>query len=136
MLIMARQQLDQIICHCRGERPEEACGLIAGQRIDRKKIATKIFPCNNVLSSTTRYEIEPHELLRAVEDIESARNDLIAIYHSHPESDARPSQIDAEHAFYPTCSYLIISLRGGETQIRSWTLRDKEFEEELIQLTD
>jgi proteasome lid subunit RPN8/RPN11 len=136
MLVIDRRQLNQIVQHCRDKSPIEACGLVAGRRREKAKISEEVYPCENALNSAVRYEIEPNELLRAIEDMESKGKDLIAIYHSHLGSGAKPSRIDIMHAFYPSCSYLIVSLGQDRTEVKSWTLRDGIFEEEPLEIRE
>jgi proteasome lid subunit RPN8/RPN11 len=40
--------------------------------------------------------------------------DLLAIYHSHPKTEAYPSATDVRLAYYPESYYLIISLRDTD----------------------
>ncbi|HEV2005415.1 MAG TPA: Mov34/MPN/PAD-1 family protein, partial [Candidatus Limnocylindrales bacterium] len=56
---------DEIVAHARRERPNEACGLIVGDRpADDGGQALRWVPTRNALASPYRYEIEPEDLLR------------------------------------------------------------------------
>jgi proteasome lid subunit RPN8/RPN11 len=42
---------------------------------------------------------------------------MLAIYHSHPESPARPSEEDIRLALTPGVSYLIVSLEDAQQPV-------------------
>ena len=48
-------------------------------------------------------------------DIRSAGLELLAIYHSHPETPARPSAEDIRLALTPDVIYVIVSLQDAYT---------------------
>ena len=66
-------------------------------------------------------------------DIEKQRFKMLAIYHSHPQSPALPSQRDLTLSFYPDCYYIIVSLSDFEKpltkayKIREGKVTQKEF---------
>ena len=118
---------EDIIAHARLEAPRECCGIIAG----RDGVPLHLYRTTNVAPGNSLYEIDPAELI----DLEfrhmpEAGTQLIAIYHSHPVSEAYPSATDRELAFWPDAVYLICSLRDPEhPQVRGFRLRDGEVTE-------
>ena len=54
----------------------------------------------------------PSEQFAAVKDIRSASLDILAVYHSHPETPARPSAEDVRFALTPGIIHVIVSLQG------------------------
>ncbi len=84
--------------------PEEACGLLAGQAPGQVE---SVFPVANRLHSPSRFEMDPHEQLRAFLDIEAADLELLAIYHSHPHGPPEPSPTDRAEFASPGVVYLI-----------------------------
>ena len=127
LLTLTKAQAAQIVTHARSEMPLEACGLLGGQAGEVRRV----YPTVNVLHSPTRYEIDPHELIAALQDMKDQGwgPDPLAIYHSHPQGPEIPSQTDIALAGYPDSVYIIVahldrptpSLRGfyiiqGEVQ--------------------
>jgi proteasome lid subunit RPN8/RPN11 len=54
--------------------------------------------------------------------------ELVAIYHSHPTSDAVPSRKDcADNAYGDSVMHLIISLHEGQRQVNAWWLASQKF---------
>ncbi len=103
----------EMIEHALVERPLESCGLVAG----RAGRPLRFYPTRNADQSPVRYSIHPEDLLHATLDIERRCEDLWAIFHSHPQSEAYPSHTDIRLAFYPESIYLIASLLHPEQPV-------------------
>lgn len=110
------QQLNQIVAHVRSWLPFEGCGLLAteGPRV------RKIYPGDNIARSETFYEMDPHQVLEAVQDIDDRGYELGAIFHSHPATEAYPSPTDLELIFDPDVYLIIISLAGPEPDVHAF----------------
>ena len=93
---------EAIVAHARRELPNEACGLIVGDRpaADGGR-ALRWVPTRNVLASPYRYEIDPGDLLRVTVESDDAGDTIWGIVHSHVASPARPSPTDLRQSFYP-----------------------------------
>jgi proteasome lid subunit RPN8/RPN11 len=89
--------------------PEEACGLLAGQRQGNQLRARRLFITTNLLHSATRYRIDPYDQLAAFNQMEAEEMELVGIYHSHPDGPDEPSPTDLAEAYYPEAAYLIWS---------------------------
>ncbi|MFH0771859.1 MAG: M67 family metallopeptidase [Candidatus Omnitrophota bacterium] len=107
-LYIDKIQIQEIIRHCREEFPDEACGILAG----KAGRVNKIYRAANARKSSFKYKISAPEQLRIIRDIRSQDMDIVAVYHSHPNAPAYPSDRDLKYAFY-LCSYLIISIIDG-----------------------
>lgn len=107
MLHLSRPLVAQLLAHVDSVYPEEGCGLVAG----RERVATAVYPIENILHSQTAYEMAPLPQIETMLAIEADGDDLYAIYHSHPHSPAYPSSTDVGQAYYPEAIYLIVSLQ-------------------------
>ena len=119
---------DEIVAHARAGLPNEACGIIAG--LDDR--AERFFPAQPDEPSPYYYRIESRDQIRIMNEIDDAGLDLIGIYHSHVSSPAYPSRTDAEQAFWPDAVYLIVSLAGGNAELRGYRIADLEVTEEPV----
>lgn len=120
-----------MVNHARQEAPRECCGVLIGHT----GCPERFLPLRNVAVGNRFYEIDPAQLI----DLEFRvlpRDDseIVAIYHSHPESPAYPSQTDIELAFWPEAIYLICSLEDAENPvIRGFQIREGNVSEaELV----
>jgi proteasome lid subunit RPN8/RPN11 len=98
----------QMLTQARKHAPIEACGILAGSngRVE------KLYLTTNIDNSSTHFMMEPKEQFATVKDIRSAGLEMLAIYHSHPETPARPSEEDIKLALTPNVIYVIISLQN------------------------
>ena len=113
--------------HAQQGLPEEVCGVITGHSDQEHYRAVKIYPITNILHSTHRFRMDPHEQLQAFNELEEMGLELIGIYHSHPKGPAFPSDIDLEEAYYPECAYLIWSPEQTGWSCRCFRLESGKF---------
>jgi proteasome lid subunit RPN8/RPN11 len=123
-----------ILEHARAEYPNEACGVIVGDRPAAEGgRPLRWVACRNRAASPFRYEIDPADLLRLTLETDDRGEAFWAIVHSHVRSPARPSETDRRLAFYPDALYLLVSLAAGEADptsgapsLRAWRIVDGE----------
>jgi len=115
-----RSIIKQMIQHAQADAPIEACGYLAG----KDDIITAVFRLKNVDNSPEHFSFEPAEQFAAVRQMRAAGLRLRAVYHSHPATPARPSQEDIRLANDPLLSYVIVSLASGQTDVKSFRIRD------------
>lgn len=132
MLYLQRKHFAEIIEHAKTERPNEACGLIAG--VEGRAI--KLFRGTNVdENKRVRYSMDPKEILRVCREIDDNDWELLAIYHSHPHSQAYPSNTDVSLAFYPDSNYVIVSLMEQDNPVmRAFRIVDGQITEVGIEI--
>ncbi len=118
---------EQMIQHARKELPYEACGIISGSAA---RGPIQFYPARNELKSSTRYNIEPHDLYRIIMDIEEQDLEIWGIFHSHPNFPAYPSETDLQQSYYPNAYYLIASFTDRKNPaLRAFRIADKKVEE-------
>lgn len=134
MLNLSGSHLELIKAHAADAYPNECCGLIVGNYERRE--AGKLFPMKNGFDGSTRnrYRIDPKEHLSVEKQARATGQDVIGIYHSHPDVEARPSEFDREHA-WPGYTYVIASVKKGRAdQVRAWSLREDRSEFDEVKL--
>jgi proteasome lid subunit RPN8/RPN11 len=123
---------DAIVEHARAAVPNEACGIVVGDRpAGDGGRALRWAPVRNALASPLRYAIDPDDLLRLTIETDDADEVFWAIVHSHVGSPARPSPTDLRESHYPDALYLLVSLdpregdpATGAPGIRAWRIVD------------
>jgi proteasome lid subunit RPN8/RPN11 len=130
----------QVVAHARTEEPNEACGIIVGDRpaADGGR-AVRFEAARNKAASPWRYELHPDDLLRLTLETDAADEMFWAIVHSHVRTPAVPSQTDLGLAFYPDALYVLVSLSAdeadpatGEPSLRAWQIADGKATEAWI----
>jgi proteasome lid subunit RPN8/RPN11 len=129
-----REVYDELLAHAREEAPNECCGILGGKDDE----ATTLYRATNSEASPLRYRIADQDLIDIHNEIEEKGEVLVAIYHSHTASPARPSETDINLAFlevggdgdtkrmlaWPGAVYLIVSLVEEENPVRGFDIDD------------
>jgi proteasome lid subunit RPN8/RPN11 len=128
--------LQELIDWARAGYPNEACGIIAGDRFAAEGgHPLRFHGTRNAAESPYRYLIEPQEQLRLMLAIDDAGEAVWGIFHSHVRTPAEPSPTDVGLAFYPGSLYLICSLADEERPVvRAWTIEDGVIEEVTLEV--
>jgi proteasome lid subunit RPN8/RPN11 len=110
----------ELVAHAREEAPNECCGLV----LVRDGVAVEYIRGVNKLASPYRYElyIDPFVWSEIDESVEQV------IFHSHPETEPRPSRTDRELAgLWSGRPFLIYGLKLDD--LRAWRIARDEVEE-------
>ena len=130
MLRISQQIKDQIIEHAQNGLPEEVCGYLAGTDRD----VTKHYAMTNIDHSPEHFSFDPSEQFKVLREVRKERITILANYHSHPETPARPSVEDIRLAFDPGISYVIVSLAGELPDVKSFIIKNGIVEKEDIKI--
>ncbi|MFN2492208.1 MAG: M67 family metallopeptidase [Pyrinomonadaceae bacterium] len=89
---------------------------------------THIYSLRNVAANKlVSYEAAPEDLFAAQRLMRERGEQLLAIYHSHPDAlEPAPSETDVRMAFYPQAVYFIIGLGGSEPVMRAFRLSEQD----------
>lgn len=120
MIQIPQHIVNGIIEQAYNELPNEACGLLTG--VDG--IAQKQYPLTNIDQSPEHFSFDPKEQFDVLKDARRNGLKIIANYHSHPATPARPSEEDIRLAFDPHIIYIIVSLAEEKPVLRAFFLVD------------
>jgi len=118
MLTIPQTIIDAIIAHAQRDFPLEACGILGGAN----GVVTEQYPMANIDQSNEHFTLEPKEQFAVIKDLRAKGIEMLAIYHSHPETPARPSEEDIRLALTPNVSYVIVSLAGVTPDVKSYRI--------------
>lgn len=113
MLKIPQDIYDDIIAHAREGFPLEVCGILGG----RDGIVSAIYRMTNTDASNEHFMMDPREQFSVVKELRARGLAMTAIYHSHPETPARPSAEDIRLALTPGVSYAIVSLAEPDNPV-------------------
>src|SRR5215831_2943877 len=131
-VVITRAVSDAIQEHALEARPEECCGLLAG---DGDVISSAYRLHNEAGQPETRYFASPEDLFAAMKAMRQEGLEMMGIYHSHPNSPAYPSKSDVELAFYSDSIYFIVSL-AGNLEICAFRIDDGNISRVEIEIVD
>lgn len=136
MLEISQNFVDAILAQSRAEYPDECCGVILGPAGSGK--ATRLKPMVNAAHSPTFYEFDSKDLLALYREVDDKDEEIVVIYHSHTETEARPSRTDIAYAAEPLAHYVLVSTReeiAPATEFRSFRIVDGSVTEEEVSIT-
>ena len=100
----------QIVDLAQAEATIETCGYLGGNGGHVKAI----FPMRNMDRSAEHFSFDPEEQFAVLDKARGLNVELIAVFHSHPETPARMSAEDIRWANDTNVLYLIYSLAAKE----------------------
>ena len=131
MVRISRTVFHEMVDHAKKEQSAECCGFLAG----KDGLATRLYRLENQVRSRTSYLADPQQQLQALKEMEDLGLDLLAIYHSHPDTESYPSPVDVEKAFFGEALCIIISLKDQTPRVRAFRVaRSGEITEERIEV--
>jgi proteasome lid subunit RPN8/RPN11 len=129
MIIISQSVIDGIIEQAKNELPDEACGLLTGKANE----VMKQYPLTNIDHSPEHFSFDPKEQFHVLKEARTQGLQIIANYHSHPESPARPSEEDIRLAFDPAIVYLIVSLQEQDHPVvKAFSIKEGIVKEIII----
>jgi proteasome lid subunit RPN8/RPN11 len=113
MLRITRKLADAVIKHACEGCPLEVCGILGGTG----DTVSDIYRMTNTDQSNEHFMMDPREQFAVMKEMRSKGLEILGIYHSHPESPARPSAEDIRLALTPNVSYVIVSLEAANNPV-------------------
>ncbi|HLW69489.1 MAG TPA: M67 family metallopeptidase [Candidatus Binataceae bacterium] len=148
-----RENFDQMIAQAEREFPFECCGFVIGDAVvEEVRAITNIQeqkhredPAVFIRDARTAFLMEPREHLAVMQELDTRKLELKAVYHSHPEHDAYFSPTDRAQACsfdpsepdYPGTVYIVLSVKGGKfarAAAFAWDDARRDFAETALQL--
>ena len=124
--------LRAIEAHSRDEQPRECCGVLGGRG---RQVLSRYPLRNQAPQPERRFFAAPEDLFAAMRQMREAREEMLAIYHSHPRGPAEPSGSDIELAFYSEAIYLIAAL-DPQWEMRAFSIRGQAATEIAIEVIE
>jgi proteasome lid subunit RPN8/RPN11 len=133
VLKIKKQDVELIIQNSKESAPAEACGILIGEKVGKEKIVKKVITAKNTLGSSTAYQMDAEEVMRAFKSAEDAGLQVIGFFHSHPFHEPFWSAEDDEKSeYWPGHSFLIFSLKTGNIRCYNKVREDRVEEEQVV----
>ncbi|MDH3361506.1 MAG: M67 family metallopeptidase [Nitrosopumilus sp.] len=108
--------------HSENQKPNEACAILFG----KGNLVSELFLTENIGASPVNFTISNDQLIEAYKTAEEKHLEVIGIFHSHPNSDAFPSNTDIEFMQSNPVVWIIYS--GVNKNFRAFILESKIIE--------
>jgi len=129
-IILSNSQKSTLKEHAVNDSPNESCAILFGKTEGQSSIVKEVFLAKNIEDSPVNFTISNEQLIEGYKMAEEKNLDVIAIFHSHPSSDAIPSNTDRK--FMETNPVVWIIFSGITEEFRAYVL-DSDVKEIPIQ---
>ena len=93
-VVLTQKEKDKLVAHAIEQQPNESCAMLLGKKVGDTWNVKEVFLTQNIDNSQTNFTISPEELLKGYQLAEKMNLELVGVFHSHPNSDATPSDTD------------------------------------------
>jgi proteasome lid subunit RPN8/RPN11 len=118
MITISQNIIFEIFEQAFKDLPNETCGLLVGKDNE----ITKIYPLTNIDHSPEHFSFDPVEQFQVLRSARAEGLSVIANYHSHPASPARPSEEDIRLAYDSEILYFIASLEAETPVLKAFKI--------------
>lgn len=142
MLRLERARWVEMMAEAECRLPLEACGLLVGRPGvgPDDDVVVRFVPIPNEAASPVAYRLEATAYLAAASAADDDGLDIVGVMHSHPTTEAYPSQTDVVDATNPMIPdrwhWVLVGLAGDQPQLRSFHIVDGEVTEETVLMSD
>ena len=119
-IVLAQKEKDKLVTHAIDEQPSESCAMLFGKKIGDNWNVKEVFLTQNIDDSQTNFTISPEELLKGYQIAEKNQLEVVGIFHSHPNSDAIPSNTDKKFMQNNPVPWIIFS--GVNNDLKAYLL--------------
>lgn len=130
MIAVHSHIIQEIIKYAQSKLPIESCGYLAG----KDACISKWYGLTNIDNSPEHFSFDPKEQFETVKDARSLGLQLLANFHSHPSTPARPSDEDIRLAYDSNILYFIISFASKEPDIKAFSIKNGTIQNIEIQV--
>ena len=108
-IIISESQKKTLVNHANNEKPNESCAILFGIVDGQKTIVKEIFLTKNIDESPVNFTISNEQLIKCYKTAEEKKMEIVGIFHSHPNSEAYPSNTDKKFMYSNPVVWVIYS---------------------------
>lgn len=104
-IILSQSDKKILTEHSENEKPNESCAILFG----KDNLVTEVFLAKNIEESPVNFTISNEQLIEGYKIAEEKKLEVIGVFHSHPNSDAYPSNMDKKFMQSNPVAWIIYS---------------------------
>ena len=113
-IILSEKDKEELAKYAEAEKPYESCAILVGNETDENWTVKEIVLTENTAKSKVTFTISPDEEFRVDQIAKESNMEIVCIFHSHPESEASPSETDKKFMRINPFPWIIYSGITGE----------------------
>ena len=128
-IILSESQKQVLSKHAKTHEPNESCALLIGKKVNEKDIVEEVILLENIDESPVSFTPSDEQYIQAHTKASENGMDVVAIFHSHPNSEAFPSNKDKQYMKNYPVVWIIFS--GVKNNFKAFEL-ENDINEVLI----
>ena len=113
-IILSKLYKEELVKYAEAEKPYESCAILVGNETDENWTVNKVFLTENTAKSKVTFTISPDKEFEVDQISKKINMEIVCIFHSHPESEASPSETDKKFMRVNPFPWIIYSGTTGE----------------------
>ena len=93
-IILSEKDKEELAKYAEAEKPYESCAILVGNETDENWTVKEIVLTENTTKSEVMFTISPDKEFEVDQKAKESNMEIVCIFHSHPESEAQPSETD------------------------------------------
>ena len=122
-IILSEKNKEELAKHAEAEKPYESCAILVGNETDENWIVKEVVLTENTAKSRVTFTISPEKEFEVDQNAKESNMEIVCIFHSHPESEAQPSETDKKFMRVNPFPWIIYS--GLTKEMNCFILQDE-----------
>ena len=122
-IILSEKDKEELAKHAESEKPYESCAILVGNETDENWTVKEVVLTENTAKSRVTFTISPDKEFEVDQNAKKSNMEIVCIFHSHPESEARPSETDKKFMRVNPFPWIIYS--GLTKEMNCFILQDE-----------
>ena len=122
-IILSEKNKEELAKHAEAEKPYESCAILVGNETDENWTVKEIILTENTAKSKVTFTISPDKEFKVDQKAKESNMEIVCIFHSHPESEAQPSETDKKFMRVNPFPWIIYS--GKTKEMKCFILQDE-----------
>ena len=122
-IILSEKYKEELAKYAETEKPYESCAILVGNETDENWTVKKLVFTENTAKSEVTFTISPDKEFEVDQKAKESNMEIVCIFHSHPESEAQPSETDKKFMRVNPFPWIIYS--GKTKEMNCFILEDE-----------
>tara|TARA_X000000368_G_scaffold226749_1_gene178970 strand:- start:141 stop:545 length:405 start_codon:yes stop_codon:yes gene_type:complete len=122
-IILSEKYKEELAKYAESEKPYESCAILVGNETDENWTVKELVLTENTAKSEVTFTISPDKEFEVDQKAKKSNMEIVCIFHSHPESEAYPSETDKKFMRVNPFPWIIYS--GKTEEMNCFILEDE-----------
>jgi proteasome lid subunit RPN8/RPN11 len=129
-IILSEKDKQELTKYAESEKPYESCAILVGNETDENWTVKELVLTENTAKSRVTFTISPDKEFEVDQKAKESNMEIVCIFHSHPESEAYPSETDKKFMRVNPFPWIIYS--GKTEEMKCFILEDENVKQVSI----